>query len=172
MIHSGRVLADKGYAVMLVSLPGYGQSQGTPDQGRFDSFAAAHAALEQLERKPGVRATRVGVWGVDEGANVALYLALKHPEVRAVVLQSGLYGSKLELGPPAPGKDRSSATLLMIHGAKDAESPASEAGGLAVRLGTTGMRVEQQILPGATHAIPPGDGSRRAATFFVRELAR
>lgn len=171
MIRAGLALANKGFAVMLVSLPGYGQSPGTPDHAGPASLAAAEAALDQLKKKPGVRANRLGVWGLDEGANVALQLGQKHPEVSAVVLQSGLYDAKGgAFG--STGNARSSGALLVIHGEKDPESPVAGARELAERLGKQGARVEQQILPTAAHSIPTGDGSRRAAAFLARELPR
>lgn len=56
MLRRARTLSSTGFAVMLVSQPGYGLSEGPPDLGPR-TIAAASAAFDRLARSPRVDST-------------------------------------------------------------------------------------------------------------------
>jgi dipeptidyl aminopeptidase/acylaminoacyl peptidase len=196
MLRNAEALAQRGYHVMLVSMPGYGQSEGPPDFMGPATMEAATAALEALEHKPGVDAKRIGVWGVSRGATVAALLGERRPEVRAVVAQSGSYdlwatarGTRIdgfaaiiaaEVGSdsaawrarsPLLAADHMHATVLVLHGERDANVPVGQAHAFAAALKSHGVDVEEKFFPAAEHMLPQGEVHRVARAFLLRTLA-
>jgi len=92
----------------------------------------------------GVDAKRIGAWGIGDGASVVLQLAKVRPGVRAVLAQSGLYdlwsgyrvadaeaqktivtaagrdSAAWKARSPALASGKLTATVLLLHGEKDA----------------------------------------------------
>lgn len=89
-------LAGPRWRVISIDRPGFGHS-GRPKGRRFDPETQAdlvHGALQQLQVGPAV------VLGHSLGAQVALALALRHPEwVRSLVLASGYYRPSAAISP-------------------------------------------------------------------------
>jgi len=85
MLGRARFLRDAGYSVMLIDLPGHGESSG--DRIGFGAREAAGvtAALQYVRQQ--LPADRVGVIGVSLGA-AALVLARPMPPPDAVVVES------------------------------------------------------------------------------------
>ena len=187
-------LADVGYTVMLVSLPGYGLSSGPPDLGGPRALAAVGRALDVLRRSSNVDSTRVAVWGWSQGATVAALLAAKRGDLRAVVAQSGLYdleavagaGSEetrrtleSEAGPREGWKRRSplgsaskiTAPILLLHGERDPVVPVAQAREMATRLEEAGRQVTFQRIPEAGHLIPITEVRKAAEEFLASHLS-
>ena len=197
MIRMARQLAARGFTVALVSMPGYGQSSGPPELMGPRSVAAAEGVLDVLERTAAADSTRIAAWGISRGATVAAELAARRPDLKAVVLQSGIYdlwaayrGTLLEgfretivaeAGrDSAAWRDRSpllqasriSAPVLVLHGELDRNVPAAQAHALVAALEQHGTPVESHFSPGAGHLIPPTEVQRVALEFLQRRLKK
>ena len=89
--------ATRGFHVLAMDFRGYGQSGGTrsDDPQQLQWIADREwpgdidAAYAWLTSQPGVDRTRVAAAGASCGANQAVQLARRHPEVRTIVLLSG-----------------------------------------------------------------------------------
>ena len=189
-------VARRGCSVMVVSLPGYGQSQGPVDLAGPASLEAAAAALVQLEKSSGVDPKRIGAWGVGEGASVVMQLARQKPEMRAVVAESGTYdlwsgyrsadaagraAIVAAAGPdsagwrrrsPSLGDGKVTAAVMVLHGERDTVATADQARDFVARLEQQGTRVEARMVPMGDHRIRNNDAQRQAIPFLVRELHR
>ena len=91
MLGTVQQYSQRGYNVVAVSPPGYGTSSGPADFAGPATLAALEAALTRLRDMPGTDPHRVAVWGNSRGANAALLLAAKHPDLAAVVAQEAVY---------------------------------------------------------------------------------
>jgi pimeloyl-ACP methyl ester carboxylesterase len=82
-------LVHRGFAVLAVEHRGHGASQAfasTPGVLVYPEYRVdATSALDILWRRPEVDTTRVAVYGESQGAVLAMALAGRRPEVRAVV---------------------------------------------------------------------------------------
>jgi uncharacterized protein len=82
-------LVHRGFAVMAVEHRGHGVSQAfaiQPGVLIYPEYRVdASSALDVLWKRPEVDTTRVAVYGESQGAVVAMALAGRRPEVRAVV---------------------------------------------------------------------------------------
>jgi dienelactone hydrolase len=189
-------VARRGSSVMVVSLPGYGQSQGPADLAGPASLEAAAAALALLEKSPGVDPKRIGAWGVGEGASVVMQLARQKPELRAVVAESGTYdlwsayrgadapgraaivaaagsdSTGWRHRSPALGEGKVTAAVMVLHGERDTVANADQARDFVARLEQQGTRVEAKMVPMGDHRIRTNDAQRQAIPFLVRELHR
>jgi dienelactone hydrolase len=185
----GRAIAAEGIHVACVSIPGYGRSSGPSRFVGRQALAAARAALDQLERRPDVDPNRLAVWGVSEGAVAAGLLMDFDPRPRTVVLQSGAYDT-LNLWSEAPlttklailrevwpsrrlMRQRSvidhlpprlDATVLILHGMRDARIPVVQARRLEHALRARGARVFSRYFPDGRHDLGP-DAAASAARF-------
>jgi dienelactone hydrolase len=194
MIPMALRLAARGYAVMLVSLPGYGTSDGPADLGGAASVRAAGAALDALAHAPGVDPRRLGAWGLSRGAGVVASLAASRADLRALVAQSGIYDLwAVHRGTTLPGfaativaeagadsaawRERSPllrassvhAATLVLHGERDANVPVAQAHAFAAALQAAGTAVESGFTP-AGHLLPTAATERTALEFLDRVL--
>jgi len=92
-------LAAAGISVLTLDYRGYGDSEGKapkdlpPDEGakvlneRWP--ADVDVAFTYLVSQPGVDARVAGAGGASCGVNLAIHLAMRHPEVKSLVLLSG-----------------------------------------------------------------------------------
>jgi pimeloyl-ACP methyl ester carboxylesterase len=195
MLRLGDYLANRGFHVMLVSQPGFGTSDGPADFAGPATVSALSAALDRLERSPGVDTLRIGVWGIDRGATAASLLAAKRPEVRAVIAQSGIFdlwstyrGTNLpalreaivrEAGrdsnawrarSPIAGESHLHGAVMILHGELDAQIPAVQAQSYQATLERGGTTVESQILKRTGHSIPQGTMQKTTLGFLHRYL--
>jgi dienelactone hydrolase len=193
MREAGR-LSQRGFAVMLVSMPGFGQSDGPPDFAGPATSRALDAALDQLESTPGVDSKRIAAWGVSRGAGAVALLAERRSDVRAALVESGIYdlwavyrattnpeyqavivqqagsdssGWRERSAALAPGKP---ASILILHGERDPGVPVDQARGFAEVLKARGADVELRTFPFAEHRIAAGEVLRFALEFFQRRL--
>ena len=192
MIRTARQLASHGFTVALVSMPGYGQSTGPAELMGPRSVEAASRVLDALTHEPNVDASRLAAWGISRGATVVAELASKRNELKAIVLQSGIYdlwatyrGTTLdgfretivtEAGPdsaawrarsPLLDAGKIKAAVLVLHGDKDLQIPASQAH--AFELQKQGAQVESHFSP-AAHQLPVAETQRTALTFLDSHL--
>ena len=93
-----RELADSGINVMTLDLRNFGESEGTPNDNLMPQEAqAARAkwpsdidkAYDYLVSQPGVKRDVIGVGGASCGVNNSVQTALRHPEVKSLVLLAG-----------------------------------------------------------------------------------
>lgn len=193
MLRMARSLSEQGMAVVCVSLPGYGASEGPPDFMGPASVRAVTLALDSLAASAGVDRRHLAIWGVSRGATVALLTAAQRPDVAAVVAQSGVYdlwsvhratlGTELggnllrEAGrDSAAWKARSpllsavtaKASVLVVHGDHDEVAPVADARDFAARRRALGLPVREQVLAGQKHQLPR-PAVNRAALAFLRE---
>src|SRR5262245_33792009 len=194
-----QILAARGYTVMSVSMPGFGQSEGTSDFGGPATVAALNAALDVLGRWTGVDSTRIAVWGVSRGAAAALTTASRRASVRAAIGQSGTYDlwavwraarashaddlvSDIEKGAgtdsaawrersPALAADRLRCPVLIMHGEDDPRAPFAQASGFAGALKARGLTVETRFVPKAG-PVSQRDALMASTTFLRHTLAR
>jgi dipeptidyl aminopeptidase/acylaminoacyl peptidase len=188
-------LASRGFHVMLVSMPGYGLSEGPPDLSGPRTIAAASAAFDKLKRTPGVDSTHVGAWGISRGAGVVATLAARRNDLGCAIDQSGIYdlqatyrGTKLpgfretivaEAGQDsAAWKERSPiyrassthAPTLVLHGEMDPNVPADQARAYAATLKAAGVATDSSIFPNAGHELSAGLVTRPVLIFLEATL--
>ena len=91
-------LAAAGINVLTFDLRNFGDSKGKPVDKLTPQEAQASAqkwpedvesALEYLESQPGVKGNIIGLGGASCGVNNSIQAAMKHPEVKSMVLLAG-----------------------------------------------------------------------------------
>ena len=97
--HVGERLAGHGFAALAL---GYFGLEGLPDELERVPLEYIEHGLTYLRLQPRVDRERVGVVGVSKGGELALLVASKHPELRAVVafVPSGLVWQNVASGFP------------------------------------------------------------------------
>lgn len=187
-------LSLRGYTTMVVSLPGYGQSEGPADFAGPHTIESLAAALDQLKRTAGVDSQRVAVWGIGRGATAAMSLAAQRSDLKLVIGQSGLYDlraasasseTRAAIAAEA-GKDsaawgarspllaaaRIHAPVVLLHGGADREAPLEQAQAFAAALTAAGDSVATHWFPPQGHAISRGDMVRNGAPHLDARLRR
>jgi len=91
-------LSASGINVLTLDLRGFGESGGTPNDKATPQEAMEargkwpgdiDVAYQYLTAQPGVDGNRIGVGGASCGVNNSVQTALRHPEVKSLVLLSG-----------------------------------------------------------------------------------
>ena len=191
-----RLLSFRGYTTMLVSLPGYGQSQGPADFAGPRSVAAISAALDALKRTPGVDSMRLAVWGIGRGATAVANLAAQRNDFTLLVAQSGLYDLRTAMAGPAndtraailaeAGKDSAAwrahsplltaskirTPIVLLHGGKDDDAPIAQATAFAEAVTATGDSVFMQVFPNSGHQLSRSEMVRAAVPYLDTRLRR
>lgn len=187
-------LSLRGYTTMLVSLPGYGQSEGPADFAGPQTVDALNAAVDQLKQTTGVDAQRIAVWGIGRGATAAMSLATRRNDLKLVIGQSGLYDLRAA-GPMGEtrtailaeaGKDSAAwrsrspllaassihAPVVLLHGGGDREAPLVQAQAFAAALTAAGDSVSTHWLSPQGHAISRSEMVRNAVPHLDAKLRR
>jgi dipeptidyl aminopeptidase/acylaminoacyl peptidase len=195
MLGMARLLSRRGIATMLVSMPGYGGSEGPSDFMGPATIAAAAAALDRLAASPGVDPSRLGAWGVSRGGTVVAELAARRGDLRAVVAQAGVYdlwaayrGTTIEglrevivaqaghdsaawgARSPLLRAARVKGAVLLLHGENDPNVPVAQARAFEAALRAAGVAVESNVFTNAGHSLPRAEVFRIATEFLKRQL--
>ena len=199
-VGNGLRFARAGYVAVAVTQPGFGRSEGPSDWVGPNTIAVLQAARERMAGEELIDASRIGVFGFSRGALAASLLATRPGnELRVAVLCSGLYdfGRALEVyaddglqgrikanmlteaGESAEAIDaRTSidklehltASVLVIHGAEDANVPVELAEELIAALEASGKDFESRIYEGAGHGLPDTGYFDVVLEFLARKL--
>src|SRR5436309_1729154 len=171
-------LAERGYFVMTMSQPGYGQSQGPADLMGPVTQRAVEGAYDMLRRMPGVDSTKVAAWGISRGATAVALLAERRPSLRAANVQSGISdllatyrSTKVDGFPdtivreagsdsaawrarsPIFGCEKIKASVLIFHGEEDPNVPAAQAHAFAQALKQRKAKFAAGFVPNQGHAF-------------------
>lgn len=85
-----------GFSILLVSYRGYAQSEGNfPSEAQI--YEDAEAAWNYLTNDKRIPANQIVIYGLSLGGAVAIDLAVKHPEAKALIVQS-TFTSMNEMG--------------------------------------------------------------------------
>ena len=188
--------AQKGFACLAITPPGFGDSGGKRDfmgPATIDAFAVG---FRNFARAPYVDAKKMGIFGYSRGAMAASLLAVKvGKEARAAVFGSGVYdfkrayhqtrldgireNMKAETGMTETAiADRSSVLqmeklkcpVLIVHGAVDGNAPTNQAYVLRDRLVELKKEFEFKILPDHVHGQLKSDFLDLVLDFLSRKL--
>jgi len=85
--------AESGISALIYDSPGTGASTGNALlQTKNDRIVEALAAVRFLRGRPGIDPDRIGLWGISEGAGIALLAAAGDPRVAFAVSVSSALG--------------------------------------------------------------------------------
>ena len=188
-----RMLARRGFAVLALSQPGYGLSDGPADFGGPATLQAVSDAIDALKREPGVNAGRVAVWGISRGASPAVGIAERRKDLKAAIAQSGSYdlwatyretraeevraeilaqaggdSAAWKARSPLLAADKVACPLLVLHGERDERAPAAPAHALEARLRQLGRPVEGRFFPQGGHYLSPALVNPAAFSFLEK----
>lgn len=96
-----KMYTDKGYAMLAI---GYFGMEGIPKDLDRISLNAIYEEIKQVQTNPSIDATCVAVMGGSKGAELALALASKYPDINAVVSFAGSHVSFNSVSMPAAGR--------------------------------------------------------------------
>lgn len=196
-VDAGRLerMARAGFVAAAVSQPGYGESDGPADYCGPRTQAAIRAALAHLRGLASVDTGKFVLYGVSRGAIAGAMVAADEPDLRAVILVSGIYdlaaafptGNRgldaniaAETGGSAAAfaarsalpraQDMRSPTLI-LHGRSDDRAPAGQAEQLAAALARHGVKVRLKLFD-AGHTIPIPQQWQEIEPFLAEVLGR
>ena len=89
MTQIARLHARSGYGALLFDFAGHGQSEGDQVTYGIRERHDVTAAIEYLRERGDVDMERVAIMGNSLGAITAVMAAAEHPDLRAVVIESG-----------------------------------------------------------------------------------
>jgi uncharacterized protein len=168
-VHLAAGLREEGFATLLLDWRGYGKSANvTPSEEGI--YRDAEAGWEELLRR-GYTADRIVVYGESLGGAVASWMAERHPDCRAVVLDA-TFTSAEDMGErvlPIPGIEhfvtlglnsidrlrRNPVPVLIFHGVRDQVIPFA-----------MGARIFEAA-SGRKEFVPVPDGSHCDACFIL-----
>ncbi len=76
---------NRGYALLALSYFDYDAVDGLPDRLKNIPIEYFKTAIDWLHRQPGIRKNGVAIYGTSRGAELALLLASRYPEVEVVI---------------------------------------------------------------------------------------
>jgi pimeloyl-ACP methyl ester carboxylesterase len=132
-VRGSRAFHNRGYAVVLVSAPGWGLSRGTSDRAGAADIAAADAGIRVALQEPGIDPARVALWGHGRGATTALLASIKHGSLAGVIAVDALLDPASEYA-TLKGDDQMAFIKIMgRNGAQwNARSPIKRSGEITV----------------------------------------
>lgn len=154
----------------------YGDGIECPDGPEMKQPAKDRAALTEdlralisaVQRLPGARADRIGLFGHSRGSVAALVAASAGIGAGAVVAAAGYLVRDV---------DAIRAPVLVLQGTADDQTAAGEAEQFEKRMRALGKPVEAHYYEGAPHDIPwlapwQNDVRRRSVEFFKKRLGQ
>jgi dipeptidyl aminopeptidase/acylaminoacyl peptidase len=190
--------AREGMAAIAITQRGFGKSAGKPDFVGPKTMAGIEAGFNKFRSEPYVDPNRMGVFGYSRGAMAASLLAVKVKPgiIKAAAFGAGIYDFKKayddvklagirenmekEAGlSEAAVAERSSirrmeslaCPVLILHGEKDENAPASQAYLLRDRLKELKKEFEIKTFPGRDHDIGRQNLKDHVRPFFKNRLA-
>ena len=91
VLDRAKVLAERGFGVLLVDARGHGDSEGRAMDFGWWGDLDVRAAVDALESRPGVTAGRIGVVGLSMGGEEAIGALGADSRVRAVVAEGATH---------------------------------------------------------------------------------
>ncbi len=163
-------LADLGYTALAADMYGDGATAADPAQANQlmsgvladigSGEARFRAALDHLQRQPGVEAGKVAAIGYCFGGAIVLHAARKGMPLAGVVSFHGSLGS---FHTPAPGSVK--AKILVCHGEADALVPADDVAGLKKEMDGAGADFQFIAYPGALHGFSNPDATANGQKY-------
>jgi hypothetical protein len=98
-----RLLAGRGYGVLMLDMRGQGESEGDPNVFGWDSPKDLDAAIAYLEGRPDVEGGRIGGLGFSVGGELMIQAAAENDGLRAVVSEGAGERSFREAALQGPG---------------------------------------------------------------------
>jgi len=92
-VRHARMLAAKGYGVLLYDSRGRGHSEGSPNGYGWDRSHDVDGAVAFLKKQPDVEPGRIGALGLSTGADVLVDVAPDHQDIEAIVADGTAAGS-------------------------------------------------------------------------------
>jgi dipeptidyl aminopeptidase/acylaminoacyl peptidase len=192
----GTMLAQQGFACLLVEQPGFGKSQGKPDFVGPTTIKALIAGFKKLQHEPYVDGKRMGIFGYSRGAMAASLMTVRlGKDVKAAVFGAGAYdfkkaydevtiegirkNMKLETGMTEEAiKERSSilqmeqlkSPVLIMHSEKDENVSVSQALLLRDRLTELKKDFEIKLTATGKHGFMDSEFVSTVTDFFNRRL--
>jgi hypothetical protein len=100
-----RLLADRGYGVLLFDRRGEGESEGDPNALGWRGTRDLEAAIAYLESRPDVDPNRIGGVGLSVGGEVMLQAAAETDDFKAIVSEgAGIRSVREAIHSPGPMK--------------------------------------------------------------------
>jgi len=190
------LLAQEGFACLLVAQPGFGKSQGKPDFVGPNTIKALIAGFKRLQREPFVNGKKMGIFGYSRGAMAASLMTIRlGKDVKAAVFGAGVYDFKkaydevtiegirknmeAETGMTELAiKERSSilqmkqlkSPVLIMHSETDENVSVSQALLLRDRLTELKKDFEIKLTPTGKHGFMNGEFVSTVTDFFNRRL--
>lgn len=174
-----------------VSQPGFGASDGPADFCGPSTQRAIMAALSFLKQQPSVAPERIVLYGNSRGAVASAMVAAQFPDLKAVVLSSGVYDLEAVFLNSPPGLQRAIETeaglskeaflkrsalhhaqkirseTLLLHGRHDDRAPVAQAESFSKALSDAGVPVNLSIFE-CGHRIPREHSQAALRPFLQR----
>lgn len=192
--------AKRGYLAVAISQPGYGDSSGPADFCGTFTQRAVLGVIEKLKSEGLLIRNRIVIEGISRGAIVASLVAAHDPSIAGIVLISGLYdlndfvenaksaaaaliarSIKDETGGGAAALQARSAlnfvrkikaSALIINGARDDRTDATQARRLAGEMSAHGGKARAIIYPAYGHQIPVDIRDKEIDPFIENVLRK
>lgn len=180
-----------GITTAAVSQPGFGGSDGPADFCGPKTQQAIIAAIRFLREQPSVDPDRIVLYGNSRGAVAAAMVAAQVPNLRAIILSSGVYDLKkvFDTGPRGirhaieheaglsseAFRARSAfhhvheirSETLLLHGRYDDRAPVAQAEAFSEALSDAGVSVDIRVFE-CGHRIPREESQSALLPFLQK----
>ncbi len=189
-------LAKMGVASLAVTQPGFGRSDGPPDFVGPFTMEVVGAGFDRLRSMEGVDPSRVGVFGYSRGAMAASLLATRRDDLACAIFGAGIYDMQalypeiqlegirenvdLETGGASPealrersslhAMDRLACPVLILHGARDINTPVTQAQMLRDRLEELDKDWQLRVYDDRDHDIGRENLNEAMQEFLARTI--
>jgi formylglycine-generating enzyme required for sulfatase activity/dienelactone hydrolase len=128
-------------------------------------------AIDYLESRPDIDATRLGFYGISAGADAGTILTALEPRLKASVLQgTGIWGDETPENNAVDYAPRIRVPTLMLNGRYDFGAPPDTAQRPLFDLLGTPPGSKRHVILDTGHAIPIDDAARELLPWFDRYL--